>query len=63
MTKFSEFMSNDDVPENIDDLQQINGVYGCQSCDKDTYICYFDEQKGEMMWFCEDGHKSFFTVM
>lgn len=64
MTKFNDFLGSENEPtdEEFENMQRVSGQYGCQSCDKYAHVSYFDEQKGEMMWFCQDGHKSSFTV-
>jgi hypothetical protein len=64
MTKFNDFLTpeEEELDKNFDKMQKINGTYGCQSCEKEAYVSYFDEQKGEMMWFCPEGHKSGFMV-
>ncbi|NBO22063.1 hypothetical protein EBU94_01810 [bacterium] len=39
-------------------MHKMEGVYGCQSCDENVNMAYFDEHKGRLFWFCSEGHES-----
>ena len=58
MTKFDQFFTADEPEENLDDMQRLDGLYGCQLCEKDTSVAYFNEKVMEMFWYCPDKHRS-----
>jgi len=57
MTRFSDFMSDDpkDLP---DDMQRLDGDYGCQICDDQVTYAWFNERDLEIIWFCREKHQS-----
>ena len=57
MTKFNDFL-NAEPEENLADMQKMDGDYGCQLCDKQTPTAYFDEKKLEIIWYCNEQHRS-----
>jgi hypothetical protein len=57
MTKFDDFL-NDELPEINPDDEQLDGNYGCQTCEKHTLIAHFNEKQLEIYWFCPEGHRS-----
>jgi len=56
MTKFDDFMKGS--LKEVKNLQELDGDYGCQTCDKQTPKAYFNEKELEIIWFCEDEHRS-----
>lgn len=43
---------------NWDGWEEIMGTYGCQKCDKESNVAYFNESTHKMMWVCGDNHES-----
>lgn len=56
MTRFDDFLN--DKPVDDANLQKLDGDYGCQICDKQTPVAYFNEKEGEIFWYCSEEHKS-----
>jgi hypothetical protein len=57
MTKFNDFMNNE--PQNLpDDMQKLDGNYGCQQCDDQVTNAWFNERDLEIIWFCKEQHQS-----
>ena len=62
MTKFNDFFDEPKEEDNDFNMQKIDGVYGCQSCDKDAPNAFFNEKTGEIFWYCPEQHKSSIQV-
>lgn len=57
MTKFDSFL-NPEPKENLDNMEKLEGDYGCQLCDKQTSVAYFNEKQLEIFWYCDEDHRS-----
>ena len=62
MTSFNSFFSDNTGGENVEDMQRLDGEYGCQSCPNQTSVAYFDEKSMQIIWFCKDEHRSSIQV-
>lgn len=61
MSKFDDFLKEEE-PE-VDNLQRLDGGnYGCQSCDEIVPTAWFDEQSGEIAWYCSQKHRSVIRI-
>jgi len=60
MAKFDDFVN--DTLKHSSEYQKLEGDYGCQLCEKQTPVAYFDEKTGEIFWYCSDKHKSSIQV-
>lgn len=58
MTSFNNFFKEESPEEGSENLQRLDGIYGCQVCEKYSHSAYFDEMKLEMFWYCPEKHKS-----
>jgi len=56
MTKFDDFMKGS--LKEVENLEELFGDYGCQTCEKQTSKAYFNDKELEIIWFCEDEHRS-----
>ena len=56
MTKFDDFMKG--PLAEVADCERLEGNYGCQLCEKQTPYAYFNEKEMEIIWFCEEEHRS-----
>lgn len=59
MTNFESFLT---PKENYEDFEKVEGIYGCKNCEKNVNFAYFDHQKLQMFWVCEDGHKTLVQI-
>jgi hypothetical protein len=53
--KFEELIAQNKQP---DKEINVEGVFGCQTCDKNASGAHYDPVEGTMEWACESGHVS-----
>lgn len=59
MPSLNEFLGKPkDSGRNWEGWETLIGLYGCQKCDKDTNIAYYNSERHLMMWACPDDHES-----
>lgn len=57
MPNLNEFIHKDETPKNPN-LEKIDGLKGCKTCDESATEAYWDSVKLEMTWTCKNGHLS-----
>lgn len=45
-------------PTNPEDWEEMVGDYGCQQCDANVSVAFFNPNELKIVWFCPERHES-----